>query len=119
MRNLGAVDRVGAGRPRLREANIRRDLVCCACVWASLAVAPSTAQANIVRNGARHHGRATGRAGRAIRRRSLTPISTPLKALYDSVSDEQKARLNALADSTSARLHANFPLGCLNTKRHS
>jgi LTXXQ motif family protein len=55
---------------------------------------------------------------RAIRQ-AVGLVSTPLKALYDSLSGEQKARLNALADSTSARLHADFPLGCLNTKRHS
>jgi hypothetical protein len=27
-------------------------------------------------------------------------VSTPLKALYDSLSDEQKTRINALADPT-------------------
>jgi hypothetical protein len=32
-------------------------------------------------------------------------VRTPLKALYDSLSDDQKGRLNALADSTSARRH--------------
>ena len=52
-------------------------------------------------------------------RQAVGLVSNPLKALYDSLSDEQKAQLNALADSTSARLHADFPLGCLNTKRHS
>jgi hypothetical protein len=52
-------------------------------------------------------------------RQAVSLVSNPLKALYDSLSDEQKAQLNALADSTSARLHADFPLGCLNTKRHS
>jgi hypothetical protein len=51
-------------------------------------------------------------------RQAVGLVSNPLKALYDSLSDEQK-RLNALADSTSAHLHADFPLGCLNTKRPS
>ena len=51
---------------------------------------------------------------------SRDPVQHPAQSsLYYSPSDEQKARLNALADSTSARLHADFPLGCLNTKRHS
>ena len=43
---------------------------------------------------------------RAIRQ-AVDLVSTPLKALYDSLSDEQKARLNALAESKSARRHGD------------
>jgi LTXXQ motif family protein len=41
-------------------------------------------------------------------------VRTPLKALYDSLSDDQKGRLNALADSTSARRHGHVlePQAC-------
>ena len=50
---------------------------------------------------------------RAIRQ-AVGLVRTPLKALYDSLTDEQKARFNALADSTSARRHGDVlePQAC-------
>jgi hypothetical protein len=54
-------------------------------------------------------------------RQAVGLVSTPLKALYDSLSDEQKARLNALADSTSARRHDDFlePQACAGSESRS
>jgi LTXXQ motif family protein len=48
-------------------------------------------------------------------------VRTPLKALYDSLSDEQKARLNALADSTPARRHGDVlePQACTGRESRS
>jgi hypothetical protein len=48
-------------------------------------------------------------------------VRTPLKALYDSLSDDQKARLNALADSTSARRHGHVlePQACAGIESRS
>jgi LTXXQ motif family protein len=50
---------------------------------------------------------------RAIRQ-AVGLVRTPLKALYDSLTDEQKARFNALADSASARRHGDVlePQAC-------
>jgi len=54
-------------------------------------------------------------------RQAVGLVSTPLKALYDSLSDEQKARLNALADSTSARRHGDVlePQACAGSESRS
>jgi hypothetical protein len=57
---------------------------------------------------------------RAIRQ-AVGLVSTPLKALYGSLSDEQKARLNALADSTSTRRHGHVlePQACAGIESRS
>ena len=54
-------------------------------------------------------------------RQAVGLVSTPLKALYDSLSDEQKAQLNALADSTSARRHGHVlePQACAGSDSRS
>jgi hypothetical protein len=47
-------------------------------------------------------------------RQAVGLIRTPLKALYDSLSDEQKARINSLADPTAAVRRGNVrePQAC-------
>jgi hypothetical protein len=57
---------------------------------------------------------------RAIRQ-AVGLVSTPLKALYDSLSDEQKARLNALAETKSARRHGDAlePQACAGSESRS
>jgi hypothetical protein len=96
------------GPTRCATRSSRRATACASCSVTPTPLAP-TAQLEIMWDRLQ-----------AIRQ-AVGLVRTSLKALYDFLSDEQKARPNALADSTSARRHGHVlePQACAGIESRS